>query len=77
MQTRKSAGKRSTLDLKPVRKDTQSPKQEQSLAPQNGPLSNKKKFKKKKKSSEMISVKILVMFNGLWFKELFSIFQPF
>ena len=33
---------RSTLDLKPVRKDTQSPKQEQSVAPQNGPWSNKK-----------------------------------
>ena len=48
MQARKSAGERSTLDLKPVRKDTQSPKQEQSVAPQTGPLSDKN-FKKKKK----------------------------
>ena len=40
-QARKSAGERSTLDLKPVRKDTQSPKQEQSVAPQTGPWSNK------------------------------------
>ena len=37
------AGERSTLDLKPMRKDTQSPKQEQSVAPQNGPYSNKNK----------------------------------
>ena len=37
MQARKSAGKISTLDLKPMRKDTRSPKQEQSVAPQNGP----------------------------------------
>ena len=36
-QARKSAGERSTPDLKPVRKDTQSPKQEQSVAPQTGP----------------------------------------
>ena len=48
MQVRKSAGKISTLDLKPMRKDTQSPKQEQSVAPQNGPWSRQKKFKKKK-----------------------------
>ena len=48
MQARKSAGEISTLDLKPMRKDTQSPKQEQSVAPQNGPWS-KQKFKKKKK----------------------------
>ena len=40
-QARKSAGERSTPDLKPVRKDTQSPKQEQSVAPQTGPWSNK------------------------------------
>ena len=40
-QARKSAGKKSTLDLKPMRKDTQSPKQEQSVAPQNGHWSNK------------------------------------
>ena len=37
MLGRKSAGKRSTSDLKLMRKDTQSPKQEQSVAPQNGP----------------------------------------
>ena len=37
---------RSTLDLKPMRKDTQSPKQEQSVAPRNGPWSNKN-FNKK------------------------------
>ena len=48
LQARKSAGERSTLALKPMRKDTWSPKQEQSMAPQNGHLSNKK-FKKKKK----------------------------
>ena len=41
MQARKSAGEISTLDLKPMRKDTQSPKQEQSVAPQNGPWSKK------------------------------------
>ena len=53
MQARKSAGKISTLALKPMRKDTRSPKQEQSVAPQNGPWS-KKNFKKKekKKSTE-------------------------
>ena len=44
-QARKSAGERSTPDLKPLRKDTQSPKQEQSVAPQNGPWSNKKNLK--------------------------------
>ena len=38
-QARKSAGEISTLALKPMRKDTQSPKQEQSVAPQNGPWS--------------------------------------
>ena len=42
MQARKSASKLSTLDLKPMRKDTQSPKQEQSVAPQNGPWSRQK-----------------------------------
>ena len=42
MQARKSAGKISTLDLKPMRKDTRSPKQEQSVAPQNGPWSRQK-----------------------------------
>ena len=42
MQVRKSAGKISSLDLKPMRKDTQSPKQEQSVAPQNGPWSRQK-----------------------------------
>ena len=46
-QTRKSAGEISTLDLKPMRKDTRSPKQEQSVAPQNGPWSRQKNFKKK------------------------------
>ena len=44
-----AAGKISTLDLKPMRKDTQSPKQEQSVAPQNGPWSRQKKKKKKNK----------------------------
>ena len=48
MQARKSTGERSTLDLKPMRKDTQSPKQEQSVALQTGPWSNKNFFKKKK-----------------------------
>ena len=42
MQARKSAGKISTLDLKPMRKDTQSPKQEQSVAAQNEPWSRQK-----------------------------------
>ena len=42
-QARKSAGEIFTLDLKPMRKDTRSPKQEQSVAPQNGPWSNKKR----------------------------------
>ena len=42
MQARKSAGKISTLDLKPMRKDTRSSKQEQSVAPQNGPWSRQK-----------------------------------
>ena len=40
---------RSTLDLKAMRKNTQSPKQEQSVALQNGPWSNKKNFKKEEK----------------------------
>ena len=48
-QARKSAGERSTPDLKLVRKDTQSPKQEQSVAPQTGPWSNKNLKKNKKK----------------------------
>ena len=47
MQARKSAGERSTLVLKPMRKDTQSPKQEQSVAPQKEHLSNKNLKKKK------------------------------
>ena len=51
-QARKSAGEISTLDLKPMRKDTQSPKQEQSMAPQNGPWS-KQKFKKKKRKKKI------------------------
>ena len=45
MQARKSAGKISTLNLKPMRKDTRSPKQEQSVAPQNGPFLKKNKKK--------------------------------
>ena len=49
-QARKSAGKSageiSTLDLKLMRKDTRSPKQEQSVAPQNGPWSRQKKILK-------------------------------
>ena len=52
MQARKSAGKISTLDLKPMRKDTQSPKQEQSVAPQNGPWSRQKFFQKTKKTQK-------------------------
>ena len=48
MQARKSAGKISTLDLKPMRKDTRSPKQEQSVAPQNGPWLRQKISKKRK-----------------------------
>ena len=48
MQARKSADERSTPDLKLVRKDTQSPKQEQSVAPQTG-LGPTKIFKKNKK----------------------------
>ena len=52
MQARKSAGERSTLALKPMRKDTRIPKQEQSVAPQNGHLSNKNFYKKKKKRKE-------------------------
>ena len=51
MQARKSAGKISTLDLKPMRKDTRSPKQEQSVAPQMD-LGPDKKFKKKKKKKK-------------------------
>ena len=49
MQARKSAAKISTLDLKPMRKDTRSPKQEQSVAAQNGPWSRQKIKKKQKK----------------------------
>ena len=52
MQARKSAGKISTLDLKPMRKDTRSPKQEQSVAPQNGPWSRQKFFKKNKNKNK-------------------------
>ena len=47
IQARKSAGEISTLNLKPMRKDTRSPKQEQSVAPQNRPWFPKKNFKKK------------------------------
>ena len=54
MQARKSAGERSTLALKPMRKDTRSPKREQSVAPQNGHLSNKN-FRKKRKRSITVS----------------------
>ena len=43
---RKSADEISTLDLKPMRKDTQSPKQEQSVAPKNGPSFKQFFFKK-------------------------------
>ena len=46
---------RSTLDLKPMRKDTQSPKQEQSVAPRKGPWSNKNLKKKKKKKEYLPS----------------------
>ena len=45
MQARKSAGERSTPDLKSARKETRSPKQEQSVAPQTAPWSNKILFK--------------------------------
>ena len=55
MQARKSAGKISTLDLKPMWKDTQSPKQEQSVAPQNGPWSRQKILKKRKKTYRAVS----------------------
>ena len=48
-QARKSAGERSTPDLKPVRKDTRSPKQEQSVAQQTRPWSNKNVTNKKNK----------------------------
>ena len=59
MQARKSADKISTLDLKPMRKDTQSPKQEQSVAPQNGPWSRKKiKKKKKEKDQRKLSLSL-------------------
>ena len=51
MQARKSAGERSTPDLKPVRKDTQSPKQEQSVALQTVPWSKNNLKKKKKRLS--------------------------
>ena len=54
-QARKSAGERSTLAFKPMRKDTRSPKQEQSVAPQNGHLSNKNLKKKKKNSENLIN----------------------
>ena len=56
MQARKSAGKISTLDLKPMRKDTRSPKQEQSVAPQNGPWS-RQKFKKKEEKVPFVKKK--------------------
>ena len=48
MQARKHADEISTLDFKLMRKDTRSPKQEQSVAPQNGPWSKQKFIKKKK-----------------------------
>ena len=48
-QARKSASEISTLALKPMRKDTRSPKQEQSVAPQNGPRSRQKILKKKER----------------------------
>ena len=47
MQARKSAGKISTLDLKPMRKDTRSAKQEQSVHHKMD-LGPDKKFKNKK-----------------------------
>ena len=47
-QARKSADEGSTLDLKPIRKDTRSPK---SVAPQNGPWSNKKSILKLQKKA--------------------------
>ena len=53
MQARKSAGKISTLDLKPMRKATRSPKQMQSVAPQNGLWSRQKILKKTKKTCLM------------------------
>ena len=51
-QARKSAGEISTLDLKPMRKDTRSPKQEQAVAPQNGPWSKQKILKKNQKKKK-------------------------
>ena len=55
-QARKSAGEISTLDLKPMRKDTRSPKQEQSVAPQNGPWSKEKNLKKKSISTNALQL---------------------
>ena len=45
-------------NLKPVRKDTRSPKQEQSVAPQTADRSNKK-FKKKKKKGDVDGIRVL------------------
>ena len=53
-QARKSSGERSTLDLKPVRKETHSPKQEPSVSPQTGPWSNKILKKEKRKKIYML-----------------------
>ena len=55
-QARKSAGKISTLDLKPMGKDTRSPKQEQSVAPQNGPWSKEKEKKSYQKKPQNVAI---------------------
>ena len=59
-QARMSAGERSTPDLWPVRKDTQSPKQEQSVAPKTGPRSNKNLKLKKMMTTTMMTTFFLV-----------------
>ena len=62
MQARKSAGERSTLDLKPMSKDTRSPKQEQSVSGSTNWALVQQKFLKKTKmidSPERAAVKFL------------------
>ena len=54
MQARKSAGERSSLDLKPMSKDTQIPNKKQSVASENGPWSNNLFLKKSIKKQHTI-----------------------
>ena len=57
MQASKCAGERTTLALKPMGRVTQSPRQGQSVAPQNGPWSNKKILKNEKKlTSSLLNI---------------------